>query len=62
MATVVSATLNNQGQVVVTYNDGSTTVMSQDQAKKQAHVNELESATKAKALDGTYGKLDISRD
>ena len=33
----------------------------EDQAKKQAHVNELESATKAKALDGTYGKLDISR-
>ena len=33
----------------------------EDQAKKQAHVNELENATKAKALDGTYGKLDISR-
>lgn len=33
----------------------------EDQANKQAHVNELESATKAKALDGTYGKLDISR-
>ena len=34
----------------------------EDQARKQAHVNELESATKAKALDGTYGKLDITRD
>lgn len=34
----------------------------EDQAKKQARVNELESATKAKALDGTYGKLEISRD
>ena len=33
----------------------------EDQAAKQAKVNELESATKAKALDGTYGKLDISR-
>lgn len=33
----------------------------EDQAVKQAKVNELESATKAKALDGTYGKLDISR-
>lgn len=33
----------------------------EDQMKKQAHVNELENATKAKALDGTYGKLDISR-
>jgi len=33
----------------------------EDQAKKQAHVNELEQATKAKALDGTYGKLDIGR-
>jgi hypothetical protein len=33
----------------------------EDQARKQAHVNELESATKAKALDGTYGKLEISR-
>lgn len=34
----------------------------EDQAAKQARVNELESATKAKALDGTYGKLEISRD
>lgn len=33
----------------------------EDQARKQAHVNELEQATKAKALDGTYGKLDIGR-
>ncbi|CAB4132786.1 hypothetical protein UFOVP249_29 [uncultured Caudovirales phage] len=33
----------------------------EDQAKKQAYVNDLESATKAKALDGTYGKLEISR-
>lgn len=34
----------------------------EDQAAKQAKVNELEQATKAKALDGTYGKLEISRD
>ena len=33
----------------------------EDQALKQQKVNELEAATKAKALDGTYGKLDISR-
>jgi hypothetical protein len=33
----------------------------EDQARKQRHVNDLENATKAKALDGTYGKLDISR-
>ena len=33
----------------------------EDQAAKQLKVNELESATKAKALDGTYGKLEISR-
>ena len=33
----------------------------EDQAAKQAKVNELEQATKAKALDGTYGKLDIGR-
>jgi len=33
----------------------------EDQASKQQRVNELESATKAKALDGTYGKLEISR-
>jgi hypothetical protein len=33
----------------------------EDQAAKQAHVNRLEEATKAKALDGTYGKLEISR-
>jgi sulfatase maturation enzyme AslB (radical SAM superfamily) len=33
----------------------------EDQAKKQIRVNEMENATKAKALDGTYGKLEISR-
>ena len=33
----------------------------EDQARKQEHVNQLEQATKAKALDGTYGKLEISR-
>jgi hypothetical protein len=33
----------------------------EDQAAKLAHVNQLEDATKAKALDGTYGKLEISR-
>jgi regulator of protease activity HflC (stomatin/prohibitin superfamily) len=33
----------------------------EDQASKQAYVNRLEEATKAKALDGTYGKLEISR-
>jgi hypothetical protein len=33
----------------------------EDQALKQQKVNELEAATKAKALDGTYGKLEISR-
>jgi len=32
----------------------------EDQAT-QAKVNEMENATKAKALDGTYGKLEISR-
>jgi hypothetical protein len=33
----------------------------EDQAAKQRYVNELEQATKAKALDGNYGKLEISR-
>lgn len=33
----------------------------EDQAKKQEYVNATEEATKQKALDGTYGKLDISR-
>ena len=33
----------------------------EDQALKQQKLNELEAATKAKALDGTYGKLEISR-
>ena len=33
----------------------------EDQAAKQQKVNELEASTKAKALDGTYGKLEISR-
>ena len=34
----------------------------EDQAAKQAYVNQLEAATKEKALDGNYGKLEISRD
>ena len=33
----------------------------EDQAEKQVRVNELEASTKNKALDGTYGKLEISR-
>ncbi len=33
----------------------------EDQAAKQVRVNELEDSTKAKALDGTYGKLEITR-
>lgn len=33
----------------------------QDQAAKQAEVMKTEQATKLEALDGTYGKLDISR-
>lgn len=33
----------------------------EDQAEKQAHVNATEEATREKALDGTYGKLEISR-
>lgn len=34
----------------------------EDQAAKQAHVNRTEEATRLKALDGTYGKLEITRD
>ena len=33
----------------------------EDQAAKQVRVDELENSTKAKALDGTYGKLEITR-
>ena len=33
----------------------------EDQLSKQRKIDELEQATKAKALDGTYGKLEISR-
>jgi hypothetical protein len=33
----------------------------EDQKAKQTQVNEVEAATKAKALDGTYGKLEIGR-
>lgn len=33
----------------------------EDQAAKQAHVDRLEATIKEKALDGTYGKLEISR-
>lgn len=34
----------------------------EDQKAKQDYIDETERATKQKALDGTYGKLDISRD
>ena len=34
----------------------------EDQAKKQRQVNDQERATKEKALDGTYGKLEITRE
>jgi len=34
----------------------------EDQLRKQRQVNEMERATKEKALDGTYGKLEITRD
>lgn len=34
----------------------------EDQAQKQAKVDAQESTTKRKALDGTYGKLEITRD
>ncbi|CAB4240692.1 hypothetical protein UFOVP39_54 [uncultured Caudovirales phage] len=34
----------------------------EDQQMKQRRVDDLEAATKAKALDGTYGKLEITRD
>lgn len=34
----------------------------EDQAAKQRQLDELESTTREKALDGTYGKFDIKRD
>lgn len=33
----------------------------EDQAAKQDHVNNIEASTRKKALDGTYGKLEIGR-
>lgn len=33
----------------------------EDQNSKQRYINEVEAATKAKALDGNYGNLEISR-
>lgn len=33
----------------------------EDQSEKQAHVDATESATKKEALDGNYGKIEISR-
>lgn len=33
----------------------------EDQAEKQAHVDATENATKKEALDGNYGKIEISR-
>jgi hypothetical protein len=33
----------------------------EDQADKQAYVDATEAATKEKALEGNYGKIDISR-
>ena len=35
---------------------------SEDQQAKQKHNDLIEASTKAKALDGTYGKLEIGRD
>jgi hypothetical protein len=34
----------------------------EDQATKMAHVNEIERATKEQALNGNYGKIEITRD
>lgn len=34
----------------------------EDQLRKQSDVDQTESATKADALKGTYGKFDVSRD
>ena len=34
----------------------------EDQANKQGFVNQQEQSIREKALDGTYGKLDIKRD
>jgi hypothetical protein len=34
----------------------------EDQARKLAHVAEIERATKEKALDGTYGEFKLTRD
>jgi hypothetical protein len=34
----------------------------EDQARKQGFVNQQEASIKEKALDGTYGKLEITRD
>jgi hypothetical protein len=34
----------------------------EDQAAKQAEVARIEDATRQEALNGTYGKLDLSRD
>lgn len=33
----------------------------EDQAAKQAHVQQTEEAMKEKALDGTYGKFEVTR-
>ena len=33
----------------------------EDQKAKQEHINNTEAATREKALDGTYGKLEITR-
>jgi hypothetical protein len=34
----------------------------EDQAAKQAEVNRIEEATRKEALNGTYGKLELTRD
>lgn len=34
----------------------------EDQARKQSDIDALEASTKADALNGTYGKFDVSRD
>jgi hypothetical protein len=34
----------------------------EDQAAKQAHVDAIEASTKQEALNGNYGKLEVTRD
>jgi hypothetical protein len=54
MATITSSTVNSQGKVVVTYDDGNTRVITKDQATKEG----IPLSSGKAAVAGAYGQND----